>query len=233
MLLASKEPALSLKDRLRLANVTIWFRFDSLTTLCKATGIDVATRSALVHFIQQQIAELSHDNPGKKFPDVAHWRILREDRTQVDLASWNPQDVDGYTFLIEDDRSITQDLTPSMLMLRHGFENNRGRTLSFDGAYQVISGHLLLVILKTTRALSKKKKKSVTSSTTTTIDVLVPGNLTLGRLLQETGTTLGNTQEKGDPFAPQTTTNFDTQDLREVGSFGWSHGKRLRVWDEP
>lgn len=183
-----------------------------------------------MHFIRNQIAGLSHDNPGKKFPDVAHWRILREDRTQVDLGSWNPQDVNGYTFLVEDDGFITHTLTPSMLLLRHGFGNDASRSLSFDGAYQVISSHLLLVILKTSLTLNKKKK-SVKSSTTTTLDVLVPRNLTLGKLLQETGTTLGSTQEDGDPLGPQSPTHFNTQDLRDIGSLSWSHGKRLRVWD--
>lgn len=113
-----------------------------------------------MHFIQKQIAELPRDTPGKKFPDVAHWRILREDRTQVDLGSWNPQDVDGYTFLVEDDRPITHALTPSIPLLRYGFGNNARSTLSFDGMYQVISSHLLLVILKTNLILSKKKKAS-------------------------------------------------------------------------
>lgn len=184
-----------------------------------------------MQFIEQQVAELSRDNPEKIFPHVAHWRILREDRTEVDIGSWNPQDVDGCTFIVEDDGFNTHNLTPSTLLLRYGFGNTASRTLSFDGAYQVTSSHLLIVILKTSLTLSKKKK-SVASSTTTTLDMLVPRNLTLGRLLQEIGAISGSTEEDGDPLATQSTTHFETQDPREIGSLGWSHGKRLRVRDK-
>jgi hypothetical protein len=55
MLAASQEPPLPLKDRLRLSKLTIWFRFDDLTTLRKATGVDVATRKVSITIVISEL----------------------------------------------------------------------------------------------------------------------------------------------------------------------------------
>jgi hypothetical protein len=68
-------------------------------------------------------------------------------------------------------------------------------------------------------------------STTATLNMLVSQNLTLGKLLQATGATLGSMQEEDEDPLKHPTTHFDMEDQREISSLGWRHGRRLRVWD--